>query len=117
PITPRRAQDRAVTGDFTGAIVRYAMGEFDGLTAEIPLQTVDRIIAIGNHKFLRAIREAIQSLLKDYLIKQPRMLGSVYGPMQCMLKGVCAQCLSWQIDPHTGKRTKAVFSCSWHDQP
>ena len=37
--------------------------------------------------------------------------------MQCMLKGVCAQCLQWQIDPETGQRTKAVFACSWQDQP
>jgi hypothetical protein len=41
----------------------------------------------------------------------------VYGNMQCMLKGVCAQCLQWQIDPETGQRTKAVFACSWQDQP
>ena len=37
--------------------------------------------------------------------------------MQCMLKGVCAQCLQWQIDPETGKRTRAVFSCAEQDQP
>ena len=37
--------------------------------------------------------------------------------MQCMLKGVCAQCLQWQIDPKTGSRTKAVYACSWQDQP
>ena len=37
--------------------------------------------------------------------------------MQCMLKGVCAQCLQWQIDPETKQRTKAVFACSWPDQP
>jgi hypothetical protein len=34
-----------------------------------------------------------------------------------MLKGVCSQCLQWQIDPHTGQRTKAVFGCSWQDEP
>jgi hypothetical protein len=34
-----------------------------------------------------------------------------------MLKGVCAQCLQWQVDPETGLRTKAVFACSWPDQP
>jgi hypothetical protein len=34
-----------------------------------------------------------------------------------MLKGVCAQCLQWQIDPETGLRTKAVFACSWQNQP
>ena len=37
--------------------------------------------------------------------------------MQCMLKGVCAQCLQWQIDPKTGLRTKAVYACSWQHQP
>ena len=42
---------------------------------------------------------------------------AVYGPMQCMLKGVCAQCLQWQVDPLTGERTKAVYACSWQDQP
>jgi hypothetical protein len=34
-----------------------------------------------------------------------------------MLKGVCAQCLQWQINPETGKRTKAMFACSWQDEP
>ncbi|MBU2853429.1 hypothetical protein, partial [Acidithiobacillus ferriphilus] len=29
----------------------------------------------------------------------------------------CAQCLQWQIDPETGQRTKAVFSCAQQDQP
>ena len=31
--------------------------------------------------------------------------------------GVCAQCLQWQIDPATGLRTRAVFSCAEQDQP
>jgi hypothetical protein len=47
----------------------------------------------------------------------PKVLASVNGPMQCMLKGVCAQCFQWQIDPDTGKRSKAVFGCSWQDEP
>ena len=42
---------------------------------------------------------------------------AVHGMMQCMLKGVCSQCLQWQIDPATGHRTKAVFACSWQDEP
>lgn len=37
--------------------------------------------------------------------------------MQCMLKGICGQCLQWQIDPVSKKRTKAVFACSWQCQP
>ncbi len=42
---------------------------------------------------------------------------SVAGPVQCALKGVCAQCLQWQIDPMTGRRRKAIFACSWQEQP
>ena len=42
---------------------------------------------------------------------------ATYGPMQCMLKGGCAQCLQWQVDPQKGRRTKAVYACSWQHQP
>lgn len=38
------------------------------------------------------------------------------GPMMCMLKGVCGQCIQWQVD-ESGKPLKAVFSCSWQAQP
>ena len=37
--------------------------------------------------------------------------------MQCMMKGVCAQCLVWQKDPESGQRKKAVYACSWQHQP
>ena len=83
----------------------------------IPLSDVDRIYVIGSADILRQFQEARSTWLTDYLIKQPCVYGSVYSTMQCMLKGVCAQCLQWQIDPDTGKRTKAVFACSWPDQP
>jgi NADPH-dependent glutamate synthase beta subunit-like oxidoreductase/NAD(P)H-flavin reductase len=56
-----------------------------------------------------------QGRLQRY--QSTRFTAAVFGPMQCMLKGVCAQCLQWQIDPQTGKRTKAVYACSWQNQP
>jgi hypothetical protein len=55
--------------------------------------------------------------LAPLLIRKPPITASVNTPIQCGLKGVCAQCLHWQIDPATGRRTKAVFGCSWQDQP
>ena len=48
---------------------------------------------------------------------QAKAYAAVFGPMQCGLKGVCAQCLQWQIDPVTGARTKAIYACSWQEQP
>lgn len=117
PIKARRPQDRSVNGELIPVLQQYAQGELDTGGAEIPLQQVDRVLLIGKFPFLRAMRQATNTTLKPYFSKSPEMVASVYGPMQCMLKGVCAQCLAWQIDPATGQRTKAVFACSWHDQP
>jgi hypothetical protein len=82
-----------------------------------PLADVDRVFVVGDTTLLRQFQTARKTLLKEYLLKDPKVIGSVYGNMQCMLKGVCAQCLQWQIDPETGQRTKAVFACSWQEQP
>lgn len=108
-ITATRPQDASCQGDFIDALVEYA--------DKIPLADVDRIYVIGHSDMLRRFQEARKTKLKPYLLKDPRVFGSVYSTMQCMLKGVCAQCLQWQVDPETGKRTKAVFACSWQDQP
>ena len=57
--------------------------------------------------------------LKDILLSKwdgcshgVKLIASALGGMQCLLKGVCAACLQWQIDPETGERTKAVYGCS-----
>lgn len=84
---------------------------------QIELLNVDRVYVIGDTNLLRSFQAARNTSLKEYLVKDPKVYGAVYGNMQCMLKGVCAQCLQWQIDPETGQRTKAVFACSWQDQP
>jgi NADPH-dependent glutamate synthase beta subunit-like oxidoreductase/NAD(P)H-flavin reductase len=117
PVNTNRPQDRAITCDLFSALTQYARGALDNGEPEIPFQSVNRVLLIGKKQFLHQMRTAFDSVLKEYFIKNPSVIASVYGPMQCMLKGVCAQCLVWQIDPQTGKRTKAVFSCSWQDQP
>jgi hypothetical protein len=118
-IKSRRSQDYSVSGDYIETLLHYARGELSPEKShpEISLRDVDRIHLIGNSDFLRRFQEARHTSLKEFLVKEPRISGSVYSSMQCMLKGVCAQCLQWQIDPETGRRTKAVFACSWPDQP
>jgi hypothetical protein len=81
------------------------------------LLSVDRVLAIGSRHLLRMMRDAINGSLKQAFKPEITAIGSVPSPMQCMLQGVCAQCLQWQIDPATGKRTRAVFSCAGQDQP
>lgn len=107
PIENLRAADFAKTGDLLE----------DFATTNLPLNDITRVHIVGTHKLVRLIQAARQSNLKGRFAANVSFVASIYGPMQCMLKGVCAQCLQWQIDPSTGKRTKAVFACSWQDQP
>jgi len=115
PVKPRRAQDRAVTAPVLDGIGRYAAGEL----GEIPirLQDVTRTQVVGSNRLVRLIRDGRSGDLALHLTKNQITTASISTPMQCCLKGVCSQCLQWQMDPATGKRTKAVFSCSWQDQP
>jgi NAD(P)H-flavin reductase len=118
-VIKKRDQDYSAQGDMLDILLRYAQGTLDPdkKHPEISLMDVDRVFITGNTALLRSFQEARKTKLKEFLIKDPRIFGSVHSTMQCMLKGVCAQCLQWQIDPETGKRTKAVFACSWSDQP
>ena len=69
---------------------------------------VAEIRVIGSVPLLCWMKQLRQTDLKIAALEKAKWFASVFGPMQCMLKGVCAQCLQWQVDPATGKRTKAV---------
>lgn len=84
---------------------------------KINLQEIKTVSVIGSSSILKIIQNARNTILREQLHPSAKFTASVYGSMQCMLKGVCAQCLQWQIDPATGKRTKAVYACSWQHQP
>jgi len=71
----------------------------------------------GSARFIHAVKTQCFGSQAPVYEARPRATAMVAGPMQCMLKGVCAQCLQWQIDPETGQRTKAVYACSWQEQP
>ncbi|MEE3003351.1 MAG: FAD-dependent oxidoreductase [Pseudomonadota bacterium] len=83
----------------------------------IILGSVTKIIVKGQSDLINRVKSLRFDILPEQFKMQPKTTASVLGPMQCMLKGVCAQCLQWQIDPVSGERTKAVYSCSWQDQP
>jgi hypothetical protein len=115
PIEPRRPQDRAATGDTVTIIRRYAAGEFG--EPAIALKDVQRLLIQASSCVVRALKCARENDLAPFFTTRPETVASISTPIQCGLKGVCSQCLQWQIDPHTGSRTKAVFGCSWQDQP
>ena len=95
--------DEVTDKDFTQAVLDYA--------------DVTAIHVIGDKALLCEVQFARANQWKGKLSDSIHWIGSTYGPMQCMLKGVCAQCLQWQLDPKTGERKKAVYACSWQHQP
>jgi len=112
--TPTRPQDRSYVGHIADAIHAYGSGALGA--PEIPLSRIDRLIVIGSAGMMAAVAEARHGLLRDFLNPDHVAIGSINSPMQCMLKGICAQCLQTHRDPVTGKETM-VFSCSNQDQP
>jgi NADPH-dependent glutamate synthase beta subunit-like oxidoreductase/NAD(P)H-flavin reductase len=116
----RRPQDISVQqANILELIKDYQMssistGNQDNL---IQLSEVDEIMIMGSTGLLKAMQHSLKKELKPLFKEGVLATGTVGSPMQCMMKGVCGQCLQWQIDPETGKRTRAVFSCSKQDQP
>ncbi|MDN5848639.1 MAG: pyridine nucleotide-disulfide oxidoreductase [Nitrococcus sp.] len=118
-VRARRAQDTSVVATDMVELVRgYGNGEIRcASTAAIALHSVDRIMIMGGTGLLKSFQDALKKTLKPYFQSNVEAFGTVGSPMQCMLKGVCAQCLQWQIDPDNGERTRPVFSCAGQDQP
>ncbi len=117
-IVARRPQDRSVEAtDMVALLSQYAAGGLDLPAEALALKTVDRILVMGSTGLLKAFQTALHAELQPVFKPDVKAIATVGSPMQCMMKGVCAQCLQWQIDPATGLRTRAVFSCAEQDQP
>lgn len=110
--TPSRPQDLSVHGNVLDGLEAYGAARLGRPTS---LRAIDRLLAIGSDRMMAAVAQARHSRLKDLLPPHHLALGSVNSPMQCMLKGVCGQCLQRLQDPETG-RSRWVFSCQNQDQ-
>lgn len=113
PIPITRPQDRSVVGNILQAIEAYGRGELG--EPEIALSDVDHMIVIGSDRMMSAVKEARNGRLQDLFKPDHVAIGSINSPMQCMMKGVCAQCLCKHIDPHT-QEEYFVYSCYNQDQ-
>ncbi len=108
-----RPQDRVFHGNIVQAMEAYASGDLG--VVELGLDEVDRMIVIGSDRMMSAVNDAKNTLLKPHLMKNPKAIGSINSPMQCMMKRICAQCLQPHVNKATGE-TKMVFSCFNQDQ-
>ena len=112
-VAPGRPQDAHFRGNIVQAMLAYQTGELGERL--VPLDTVDRIIAIGSDRMMAAVKAARHGVLAPYLKKEHVGIASINSPMQCMMKEVCAQCLQKHVDPVTGRET-IIFSCFNQDQ-
>ncbi len=112
-IAANRPQDAHFRGNIVQAMLAYQSGALGPQL--VPLETVDRIIAIGSDRMMAAVKAARHGVLAPYLNPDHVAIGSINSPMQCMMKEVCAQCLQKHVDPATGRET-IIFSCFNQDQ-
>jgi NAD(P)H-flavin reductase len=112
-IEPGRPQDAHFRGNIVQAMLAYQRGELGHRV--VPLDLVDRIIAIGSDRMMAAVKAARHGVLEPHLKKAHVCIASINSPMQCMMKEVCAQCLQKHVDPATGQET-IIFSCFNQDQ-
>ncbi|MEY2699279.1 MAG: hypothetical protein RIQ52_34 [Pseudomonadota bacterium] len=113
PIEPRRPQDKSFVGNIVQAMLTYAQD----MLGEQPLSMSDasHLVVIGSDRMMAAVKEARYTVLAPYLKPEHEAIGSINSPMQCMMKGVCAQCLCKHVDPVTGEES-FVYSCNNQDQ-
>ncbi|MEQ1545025.1 pyridine nucleotide-disulfide oxidoreductase [Methyloglobulus sp.] len=112
-INPNRPQDKSFVGNILECMVAYAKGDLG--EQPISLADVDHLIVIGSDRMMAAVKTARYDVLKPYLKKAHHAIGSINSPMQCMMKGICAQCLCKHVEPETGKEY-FVYSCYNQDQ-
>ena len=112
-IEPGRPQDAHFRGNIVQAMLAFQRGDLG--VPVVPLEQVDRVIAIGSDRMMAAVQAARHGVLQPYLKPDHVAIASINSPMQCMMKEVCAQCLQKHRDPVTGQET-VVFSCFNQDQ-
>ena len=66
-----------------------------------PGERARRIRVSDARDHARKVRDACRQELNPFLDNSPMVTTSVNTPMQCMLKGVCSQCLQWLIDQNS----------------
>jgi len=113
-ITPNRPQDKTFVGNILETMVAYASGALGEVT--IPLSDAEEMVVIGSDGMMNAVKKARSGMLAPYLKEGHKAIGSINSPMQCMMKGVCAQCMCRHVDPKTGEES-FVYSCFNQDQP
>ena len=85
------------------------------VTINLNYSDIDLIFTMGNEEMMHKIAQIRHHDLKDQLKDSNIGIASLNNPMQCMLKGVCSQCLQKKIDENTGQE-RYFYACIAQDQ-
>ena len=100
-----RPQDQQIQGSVTDALRDYF--------TKNP-QKIDRIFTIGNDQMMHEIAKLRHENLVKSLGEARFAITSLNAPMQCMMKGVCSQCLQKRIGENG--EMEYFYSCAEQDQ-
>ncbi len=105
---PMRSQDRLVQGNVLQGLRLLA--------DEGRLRQAGHLLVIGSDAMMAAVAQTLGGPLQHQCSPHLEAWASVNAPMQCMMKGICGQCLQAVRDPDTGQ-WRHVFACEAQDQP
>ena len=98
-----------IEGFFQGTVIEAIKNYF----TKNPLK-IDRIFAIGNDQLMHEIaRLRHENIIEEFALAK-YAIASLNAPMQCMMKGVCAQCLQKKINEKG--EVEYFYSCANQDQ-
>ena len=111
-IDVHRDNDVAFHGNIVDALRSYCTEKI--LHNVFKLQEIDQIMIIGSVGMMTAVKNLFKDEFSNQLKPSHKIIASVNSPMQCMMKGICAQCIQrHEIEP--GKE-EFVYSCISQDQ-
>ena len=102
-------EDLANDGFFQGTVIDAIKNYFN----KNPLK-IDRIFVIGNDQLMHEIARLRHEKIIDAFALAKYAIASLNAPMQCMMKGVCAQCL--QKKTNQEGEVEYFYSCANQDQ-
>lgn len=106
---PNLALEKSSTLTFHGNVIEAIKDFFAKNSPKI-----DMIFALGNDRLLEAVAKLRHDNVVKELVEAPLAIASLNAPMQCMLKGVCSQCL--QKRKNDRGEIEYFYSCADQDQ-
>ncbi len=102
-LSKNRAKDKSIKGNIIDGINDY----FKRRNTIKDFSPINRIIAASDSKILESIKN-----IKDKIFGEDiPLIVSLNSPMQCMMKGICGQCIQKVTD-----QQQYIFTCSCQEQ-